>query len=386
MKCWPQAAGVALGLVLGVAVLALGGSGERRAESGPILSECDGRLRELVIHYEPSAKAAALPVYREFLPALEAGVTVQVVCPGRAAYRELVEAVGLTRCALRPMLVRHAVTAWSRDRWIPLAPARAGAPAAVLSPRGEVAEEIWSARAGDERVGLDLAAASGGKVRARRSGLYFDGGDLLADAWNVFVTPRILERNVQHTAATSELLVRQLENELGKRVVLLREAPDHHAGMFMCSAGNRTMLVGDPELGRPLIAPAAAPGIEPDFSPQTQRLFDAVAEQCRAEGYRVIRIPTVVSTDGRTYLTYLNALIDDGPGGRLVYLPRYEGCAALNRAAREVWAGLGYRVRPVDCTTVYRHFGCLHCLVNVLRREPAPEARLAASTPRRTVR
>jgi hypothetical protein len=37
-------------------------------------------------------------------------------------------------------------------------------------------------------------------------------------------------------------------------------------------------------------------------------------------------------------------------------------------AARKVWESLGYEIRPVDCTTAYRHFGCLHCLVNVLHR------------------
>ena len=28
----------------------------------------------------------------------------------------------------------------------------------------------------------------------------------------------------------------------------------------------------------------------------------------------------------------------------------------------------GYEIRSVDCTSAYRHFGCLHCLVNVLDR------------------
>jgi hypothetical protein len=30
--------------------------------------------------------------------------------------------------------------------------------------------------------------------------------------------------------------------------------------------------------------------------------------------------------------------------------------------------GRGYEIRPVDCGSIYQHFGCLHCLVNVLRR------------------
>ena len=106
----------------------------------------------------------------------------------------------------------------------------------------------------------------------------------------------------------------------------------------------------------------------PDFTPETQGLFDAVARQCSAAGYKVVRLPVVPARDGRTYLTYANVLMEQRGGQRRVYLPFYRGVERLNDAARAVWERLGYEVRPVDCTSVYGHFGCLHCLVNVLTR------------------
>jgi hypothetical protein len=106
----------------------------------------------------------------------------------------------------------------------------------------------------------------------------------------------------------------------------------------------------------------------PDFSAETQHLFDAVATQCKAAGYAVVRIPVVPARDGRTYLTFVNVLLDRQGSRRIVYLPFYRGVEPLNAAARAVWRNLGYEVRSIDCTSVYRHFGCLHCLVNVLRR------------------
>src|SRR5678810_254801 len=139
----------------------------------------------------------------------------------------------------------------------------------------------------------------------------------------------------------------------------------------MASVGNKTMLVGDPSLGRQYfpasrelqnrLLPDGA-----DFTPETQRLFDAVAEQSEAAGYRVIRVPTVTSPDGRTFLTYVNSIIDEQRERRVVYVPSYDGVEDMNLAAREIWEKLGYTVRPVNSTTTYRYFGALHCLVNVL--------------------
>ena len=378
---WQTITGIIIGLLAGTAILALTGSPERTAlPSGPILSECDAHLRELVLQYEPAAKSIVAPVYHDFLCALDRDVNVHLVCPDRAAFDDFVAAVGPLPCTVTPILAGHAMTSWSRDRWVALTPPAAGGATTLLSPRGEAAEEVWPARAGDERIGRDIAAALAPLVRAQRSGLYFDGGDFLADSETVFVIPRVLQRNIQQTVRGREEFLRLLSGELKRRVILLDEAPDHHAGMFMASVGRKTMLVGDPNLAQELISAeieqqARAPTNElmylaggPDFTKPTKHLFDAVAAQCSAAGYKVLRIPVVPARDGRTYLTYVNALIDQQSSRRVVYLPFYRGVERLNAAARGVWQDLGYEIRPVDCTTAYRHFGCLHCLVNVLSR------------------
>jgi hypothetical protein len=145
--------------------------------------------------------------------------------------------------------------------------------------------------------------------------------------------------------------------------------------MYMAPVGNRTVLVGDPELARRLLGEAGRDGEAagwfpggPDFSPAAIARFNAVAEQCRAAAYRVVRVPVVPGCDGRAYLTYVNAIIDERDGRRVVYMPTFSAAEVLNRAAARVWADLGYEVRPVRCDSCYRYFGTLHCLVNVLRR------------------
>jgi len=244
---WQTVLGVVLGLLTASAILSLtGNAGRRKPNSGPILSECDGRLRELVIHYEPTAKPMVAEVYRDFLGALEADVTVYVVCPEDTVYEDFRSLLGPVKCRLSPIVAHHPITTWSRDRWVALAPGSNAEPTTLWMPRGEAAEEIWPARAGDERVGHDIAATLGPAVHPRRSSFYFDGGDFLADSKNVFVVPRVLQRNIQNTVRSRDEFLGTIAAEFKRNVILLAESPDHHAGMFMASAGNNIMLVGDP--------------------------------------------------------------------------------------------------------------------------------------------
>ena len=370
----PVLLGVICGLAAAAGVLSLVGTGPTPPPvnpHGPILADCGGPIRELVIQYTTDSAEIVLPVYREFLSKLPREVTVHVVCPDRAAFVDLQTRLGPVVCKLSPVAAGHAMTAWSRDRWVALTPHATGGRTMLLAPRDEASAETWPQRAGDRRVAEDLAAALP-DVTWLRSGLHFDGGDFVADERAVFATPAVARRNIQHTVEDRKELLDLLREQLGRRVILLADAPNHHAGMFMMPVGHNTILVGDPRLAReamgdqPLGEDVMPPGL--DLSDATQQNFDAVARRCEAAGYRVVRIPVVPGLDGRTYLTYLNVILDERDEARIVYMPVYHHVAALNAAAGEVWRQLGYLVRPVDCSTAYKHGGSLRCLVNVVSR------------------
>ena len=137
---WQTVTGVVLGLTAGFTILALTGNPQRKALSGPIISECDGHFRELVIQYEPSATGIVTTVYHEFLGALEADVLVHAVCPTRADFDDLLSRIGPTRCKILPIVANHPMTTWSRDRWLALAPETPGGITTILSPLGEAGQ------------------------------------------------------------------------------------------------------------------------------------------------------------------------------------------------------------------------------------------------------
>ena len=336
---------------------------------GDILSDCDGQIRTIAINYVAGADFAA-DVYRSFLPQLPADIRVLVLCPDEAAFAELRTRVGPVAASLQPVTVNHPMTPWSRDRWVPL---RRDPGAILLLSRSEEGSEIWPQRKGDEQLASDLAALAASPWMVRSSGLYFDGGDFVTDNRTAFIAPGAIRRNLHRTVAGEAELVQRLGTLAGRRIVLLPDAPDHHAGMFMMAAGDNTVLVADPSLARNLPHTDLPGG--PDFSTETQARYDSVAQAAHAAGYRVVRIPHIPASDGKTFLTYLNVILDQRPGRHIVYMPVFDGCDDLNSAAREVWQSIGYEVRPVNCTSSFRQFGNLRCLVNVLERSTTANPR-----------
>jgi hypothetical protein len=372
---WRVFAGLLLGAALAGAVSIRPGE-PLPAEFGPgpaapygrLQADCAGRLEELVIHYISEAAPVVGGTYRDFLQALPADVAVWVICPSEADFADLAQRVGTAGCRLRPLVVGHAVTAWSRDRWLAFRPGGDTGAVTLLAPRAEDAAAVWPARLGDQRTPGDLATRLAG-VDAARSWLLFDGGDFVSDGETVWVSPQVIRRNVGLGVNDAAGLSAALGRLLGCRVVLLAGGPEHHAGMVLMPAGRGRVVVGDPLLAARMYAAARRPPPEfADLSAATQQAFDAVAVACRQAGYRVTRIPVVPGRDGRTYLTYLNVIIDERGGDRVVYMPTYAGADDLNDAAASVWRDLGFTVRRVDCSTTFRHFGSLRCLVNVLRR------------------
>jgi hypothetical protein len=361
-----------IGLALAAGVISMSGRAvATAADHGPILSDCHGQIRTLAIQYTSQARPVVGPVYRDFLRQLPDDVTVYAACPTQDDYRDLLECIGPVDCRMVPVTVGHEITAWSRDRFLS---AGRGDSVTLLGPLGADGAENWPARAGDLRVPAELATLAG--VDYQRGDLFFDGGDFVCDGRRAFVAPGVIARNIQHTVTDKAHLLRELERIAGRPVVLLENGPQHHAGMFMMAAQENVIVVGDPRAGQRWLEqqsqagapPVVCPPEGPDFSDQVVARFDAVADAAVAAGCRVVRVPIVPGRNGRTFVTYLNVIIDQRDGRRIVYMPTYRGLEGLNQVAAGVWQSLDCQVCPVDCTDLYIHFGALRCLVNVVRR------------------
>ena len=84
-------------------------------------------------------------------------------------------------------------------------------------------------------------------------------------------------------------------------------------------------------------------------------------------GYIVHRVPAVVDPLGNWMITYNNVLMEQRNGRRIVYLPIYR-VPRLDFEGISTYSRLGFEVRPIGVSKVYRWGGALRCMVNVTER------------------
>jgi len=364
--------GIAAGVLVLVAADALGLTPHHRAHRYHLVAEdASAPLSRIAIHYAPSADAVALPVWRQLFRALPARVRVEVEVATAADYdrfQDELDRAGIgDRSRFHRVVIGREITTWSRDRFAALVGAD-GEGAILAPPRVETA---FGARAGDMESPHALSRAIYGDD-ARTSRVVFQGGDLAASARTLFVGAELELRSRGRGDADRAHLDAELHRHFDEDIVWLGDAPGdvphHHVMMYMVPLDAHTVLVGDPREGARLAAGAGL-DLDPDLD-GLARQFDRVAAIVAARGFRVVRVPVAVLDGKGAYVTYTNALFDrePGPGGRpIVYLPTY-AVPALDDAATRLYQRLGYVVRPIDVSGIFRLNGSLGCLVNVLAR------------------
>jgi hypothetical protein len=307
------------------------------------MDERAGRIRAVEVHFDPRAEFVRR-TYAEFFRALPEDVAVWVAVEKAEDYEAF---AALTGRQGTPVVIGKPITTWARDRFV------TGAAGAIVIPpephRGPVE------RANDALVPPALAAALG--VPTRKAPFRFDGGDFCRAYGRVFASSFWAERNPERSL---DDLLRLAEGLFSEPIVYLPNAPRHHVGMAFAPVGGKRFLVGDSRWGA-RIAPA---GVTADASEETARRFDGIADALKAAGFEVTRVPVIPTTDDYAWMTWTNAVFEE----RVAYVPTY-GAPEADAVALGVYREMGYEVRGVDVSEVWRRGGTLHCLVHVLGRE-----------------
>jgi hypothetical protein len=372
-------AGVLAGLVATLLVLsglaAHGDGGPRVAPTRLVAEDASAPLARVAIHYAPAADEVALGVWLELFAALPARVIVDVEVAEAAHFERFVarlRAAGVDDLdRFRQVVVGVPITTWARDRYASLVDEDGRG--SILAPPFLGAS--FAGRTGDARSPFAISQALHGSA-PRVARYAFEGGDFAATPRWLFVDANLAERNRARGRADRASLTRELERDFGQELVWLGDAvgevPRHHIMMYMVPLDDRTVAVGDQRAALARLSPEAREELELDPDSELHaRRFDRAAELLAARGFHIVRFPALVMRGSRSYVTYTNALFDRDGDRRVVYLPTY-ALPELDDEAARLYASLGYDVRRIDVSPIYRLNGSLGCLVNVLaRRNPA---------------
>jgi hypothetical protein len=357
-------AAIALGIVASVVLVR---HHHHREPARLVPEDPSGALRQLAIHYAPTADRVALGVWKQLFAVLPASVDVEVEVARAEDFARLIRELGDTPnlARMHPVIVGAPITTWSRDRYAALDDDTILAPPRV--------ESVEVARAGDARSPVAISRALYDRD-PETAGFAFEGGDLAATPRFVFADANLAARNLARGGDVVDraAIERELQHRLSQQLVWLGdkpgEVPQHHIMMYMMPLDDTTVAVGDVRAGVALLGrEPAGDGLDLDDTELQAKRFDRAAELLAARGFHVVRVPALVLDGGGSFVTYTNALFDRRGETRIVYLPTY-ALPALDRAAEDFYAQQGFEVHPIDVSPIYKLDGSLGCLVNVLAR------------------
>ncbi len=362
--------GVLAGVLLALCLSQLVGVSDVDTPSAWLASDVDGRLREICVHYRQDFNEESIEVLSDLFASLPTDVTVHVVVADHAEFAFLQSELASRGIGaglrMRPLVTGMPITPWAKDRFGTM---RDGDTPVIALPG--VRTMLSGARANDERV-PELICDRLSRVRAKVLPFHFEGGDLISDATNVYVAATLLDRNQPTTVLERQRLISLIETTFKKHAVVIGESgaevPDHHIGMYLTPLGNSTVALGDPDMGRRLCRELGiAESVELESDESAYEPFRNVIRVMQTQGFKIVRVPLVLTTTPRVYLTYNNAILESDAGHKRIYMPVY-GVTALDRAATRIFQQQGLTVLPVRVGKIYRHTGSLRCLVGIIDR------------------
>ncbi len=341
-----------------------------------VLPDTCGAITEIVMNYDSDLAWETSPMFRDLFEALPSDIDIRVHCESQASAREFILRWGSSAKAqgrrVRIVNVGLGLTTWARDRVLARSADDAfGRPDNVVP----APDPAYGGERLNELYVPEMIRASQLGPAICNTWIHFEGGNVVSNQKHAFVGINVLEEN--GTRNTSSLILSELRRVLGREIILVQDrrgdVPWCHVDMYLTPVDNETVLVGSTAVGFALLdGESLDDGASTDdsdgcFDSVDDESFDAVASQMENLGYKVFRLPVVPYGDGDWMVTYNNVLMETRDGSKVVYMPTYN-LPRLDGFAEQVYRALGYEVRPIDVSRLYRLGGAVRCVVNVTRR------------------
>jgi hypothetical protein len=351
------------------------------ADGGSVIPDCDGRIDEVMLFFDPELAEELDPFYRDLFTALGPDVRLRVICPTPGDGIEFAhrwgELAAIGEREVEVVSVGMPVSIWSRDRLI----ARQSRSLLRRSNQFVTADNgVYSGEKRNDRVVHGLLSLAGLAPGLYSTSLHLEGGNVVSNRRHVFVGANVIDENPE--LAEDRRLNHELRRVLGRPYVMVGEpmgqVPWCHIDMYLTPLDDRTLMVASPVMGRQMLKKLIEAGDESAAvrldsladSEDVDVLFDDAARRMEHLGYAVIRVPALVNLHEDWMVTYNNVLMERRGNERFAYVPQY-GIPELDAAGIAAYADAGFVTRGVDVSRVYEYGGALRCIANVTERTPA---------------
>ncbi len=349
-----------------------------RPDGAGVIPDTRGAIAAVRLHYEPNVDEELHVFYQDLFAELPTDTDVTVLCPDQeSAGRFLATWGSYVSVGGRDLSVVNVggdLTLWARDRFLARQWGNLSLPANAYIPMPDPYYEI--PQLNELAVQMELAVVSAGPL-VDEAPFFFEGGNIVSNGRHVFVGVNVLAENAPEYRGLTPGALRAIA---GRPLIFVRDADDEvpwcHVDMYMTPIGEDSVLVADVARGEALSEEAAAlvdAECEAEMSAVVtseymQQQLDDVARLMERAGYRVYRVPAIVDPFGDWMITYNNVLMEERGGRRIVYLPMYR-MPELDIEAALVYRRLGFDVKHIDVSELYRWGGALRCMVNVTERK-----------------
>lgn len=381
-------------LLVAIPLPAATGHGLQSNALPAVLPDDYGTIDEITLHYDEEIADELAPFYRDLFHALGPDVHVRVLFSGKTPMADFLMTWGdeITRPGRTLELINTGMelTIWARDRFIAR---ESGDLTTVMPDFVPLDRKQYEPAKLNELDAYLMLPALNLAPEVSDTLLHLEGGNVVATRQHAFIGVNVIEDNPDVPYEDGSLL-RMLDAITGRSVVPVRadddDVPWCHVDMYLAPVDDRTLLLGDMNLGLSLLGyrlpgDCAADENEPltiDASTWAPDQLDEIAARMSRLGFNVGRLPTLVDPEGAWMVTYTNVLMEQRDGRQRVLMPTYD-FPALDDYAAKVYTNLGFEVSRIDVSSLYENGGAIRCIVNVSRRRPPDMQRPVPTKPGR---
>jgi hypothetical protein len=349
-------------------------------------SDCSGEIEKVVFQYSKHMGSNLIPTLHDFLIQAEEDTSIIIFCQDNEEYNYLNKLINKIwklskKKNIRIVNANKMISIWARDRYQAItSTALNSVEKKFIIPKMPLDED--EDRVNDSTLPESFIAIFGNDFTTSKSAVFFEGGDIASAENFIFAGyPSVMAQELTDYEETALIL----EREFGKKLIIVGSEEtsvlDCHIDLFMTPIDDKRILLGCHQTGMEILENCPSTSDTSELITDLDQALpyidalDLIGSSLESMGFEIIRIPLlfgmaadVEEEDNPLFvLTYNNLLLEESDKRKTAFVPRYN-LPCLDKKAQNIYRNLGYKIKSVNVSGLYKYGGTLRCVSNVVSR------------------